>query len=75
METAAGIVGMIFMAVVAPLWLFFHYSTQWRSSKSLSSEDQSTLMEMWKTAETMESRINNIERILDTETPDWRREI
>jgi len=64
--------GILFMVIVAPLLIFFHYVTKWKETKTLTSEDEKILTEMWDSAERIESRIQNIERILDTESPDWR---
>jgi len=64
--------GILFMVVVAPLLIIFHYTTKWKQSKTLTSEDEKILTELWDSAERIENRIQNIERILDTESPDWR---
>lgn len=64
--------GVLFMVVVAPLLIIFHYSTKWKMSKTLSNEDEKILTELWDSAERIESRITNIERILDAESPEWR---
>ncbi len=64
--------GILFMVVVAPLLIIFHYTTKWKQSKTLTSEDEKILTEMWDSAERIENRIRNIERILDAESPDWR---
>lgn len=64
--------GILFMVVVAPLLIIFHYTTKWKQSKTLTSEDEKILTEMWDSAERIEGRIRNIERILDAESPDWR---
>jgi len=64
--------GILFMVVVAPMMIIFHYVTKWKQSKTLTSEDEKILTELWDSAERIEGRIKNIERILDTESPDWR---
>lgn len=66
------LIGILFTVVVAPLLIIFHYSTKWKMSKTLTSEDEKILTELWDSAERIESRITNIERILDTESPEWR---
>lgn len=63
---------VVFLVIVAPIWIIAHYVTRWRSNKSLSSEDERLLAELWATSEKMEQRIRNLERILDTEAPHWR---
>ena len=64
--------GILFMVVVAPLMIIFHYVTKWKQSRTLTSEDEKILTEMWDSAERIERRIQNIERILDAESPEWR---
>ena len=66
------IVGILFMAIVAPIWILLHYVTRWKSTKTITNEDESLLSDLWESAERIESRLNNIERILDVEQPDWR---
>ncbi len=63
---------IIFLAVVAPIWIIAHYVTRWRTAKILTAEDESMLSGLWETAPRLESRINTLERILDAEAPDWR---
>ena len=64
---------IIFLAFVAPIWIIAHYVTRWRTAKTLSNEDQKLLAELWKSADRMDGRLNNVERILDVEAADWRR--
>ncbi len=64
---------ILFLAFVAPIWIIAHYVTRWRTATTLSSEDQKLLAELWKSADRMAGRLNNVERILDVEAPDWRR--
>lgn len=66
------VVGILFMVVVAPVWILLHYITRWKSTKTISNEDETLLVDLWESAEKIEARLNNIERILDTDAPDWR---
>jgi len=54
------VLGIIFLTVVAPLWIIFHYITIWRASRRLSSGDEKALGELWQSARRME------------EAPGWR---
>lgn len=67
------VIGIIIVSVVLPLWVILHYMTKWKMSKGLSSEDEKMLSEVWESTNRMEERINTLERILDIETPDWRK--
>lgn len=66
---------IIFTAVVLPIWIIAHYMTRWRTAKTLSSAEERMLTELWESTAKMESRLNNLERILDAEAPDWREKI
>jgi phage shock protein B len=60
---------ILFVVVVAPIWIIAHYTTRWRMAKSLTPEDEKQFAELWQIAERMEERMGNIERILDAEAP------
>ena len=66
---------ILFLAVVAPIWIIAHYATPCRATKSLSSDEEQLLEELWQSAERMEQRINSLERILDAEVTDWRKKL
>lgn len=66
---------MLFLIFVAPTWIIAHYVVRWRTAKTLSAEDEKMLAELWELAPRMESRINTLERILDAEAPDWRKQV
>jgi phage shock protein B len=63
---------IIFTAVVAPLWLIFHYVTLWKTQRHAGRVDQSTLSDMWGTASKLENRVGALEKLLDAEVPGWR---
>jgi phage shock protein B len=60
---------ILFLTIVAPIWIIAHYVTRWRMAKTLSPEDEKQFGDLWQVAERMEERIHTIERILDREMP------
>jgi phage shock protein B len=58
---------ILFVVVVAPIWIIAHYTTRWRMAKSLTPEDEKQFAELWQIAERMEERMGNVERILDAD--------
>jgi phage shock protein B len=60
---------ILFVVVVAPIWIIAHYTTRWRMAKSLTPEDEKQFAELWQIAERMEERMGNVERILDADAP------
>jgi phage shock protein B len=67
------IIPILFITVCLPLWIIFHYVTKWKTAKGLTAEDEKMLSEVWESANRMEERIVTLERILDIESPGWRR--
>ncbi len=66
---------IIFLAVVAPLWILAHYIIRWRSAKALSSDEETMLSDLWENAAKMENRLHTLEQILDAEAPGWRTKV
>jgi len=63
---------IIFMVIVAPIWLVLHYRSKRQVSQGLSEEEYIQLSDLSETADKMADRIKTLEAILDAETPDWR---
>lgn len=57
--------------VVLP-WIVFHYITKWKSSATLTTEDENLLDELHELARRLDDRMVTIERILAAENPNWR---
>ena len=64
---------VLFMVVVAPIWLVMHYRSKRRGQAALSGEERAELERLTDLADRMGERIETLEAILDAETPDWRR--
>jgi phage shock protein B len=47
---------------------------QWKKMRSLSDDDESLLDDMNSTSKRLEQRVRTIERILDAENPNWRKD-
>ncbi|MEW6981768.1 envelope stress response membrane protein PspB [Colwelliaceae bacterium 6471] len=63
---------IIFMIIVAPIWLILHYRSKRQISQGLTEEEYAQLSELSELADKMADRIKTLEAILDAETPDWR---
>lgn len=63
---------VIFMTIVAPVWIFMHYRSKQRTQGVLSDEERFELETLAAQAERMIDRIDTLEAILDAETPGWR---
>ncbi|MDA9298352.1 envelope stress response membrane protein PspB [Pseudomonadales bacterium] len=63
---------VVFMVVVAPIWIVFHYRSKARGVDGLSAGERGELEDMIDVANKMAARIETLEAILDVETPGWR---
>jgi phage shock protein B len=63
---------IIFMVIVAPIWLVLHYRSKRQVSQGLTEEEFIQLNDLIAKAEKMSGRIETLEAILDTESPEWR---
>jgi phage shock protein B len=66
---------IVFMTVVMPIVIIMHYVTKWKATKGLSNDEQRLLEDLWKDSQSMQSRVNALETILDDEVPDWRKKL
>ncbi len=69
------VLGILFLTIVAPIWIIAHYLTRWRAARRLSGEDERMLGQLWQSARRLETRIEALERVLDAEAPGWRMRI
>ncbi|WP_194089157.1 envelope stress response membrane protein PspB [Vibrio hibernica] len=63
---------VVFMIFVAPLWLILHYRSKRKVSNGLSCEELEQLKQLATRAEAMQARVKTLEKILDSEAPNWR---
>jgi phage shock protein B len=66
------IIAIIFLTLVLPIIVVMHYMTKWKAIKGLSDDEHKMLEDLWKESQGMQSRVNALETILDSEVPDWR---
>ena len=66
---------ILFLTVVAPIWITMHYRSVNRSSRSLNEEDRVAIEEMLATVDKLTDRIITLESILEDDHPGWRQQI
>ncbi|GAD79372.1 envelope stress response membrane protein PspB [Vibrio ezurae] len=62
----------VFLIFVAPLWLILHYRSQRKLNQGLSDSEREQLQQLSSKVVAMKQRIENLEKILDAESPNWR---
>ena len=66
---------IIFMLIVAPIWLVLHYRSKRQVNQGLSDSEYVQLTELSELADKMSDRIKTLESILDAESPEWRKRV
>ncbi len=66
--TAAIIVGMLFIGLP---WLILHHVTKWKTSATLTNDDERMLGDMHDLARRLEDRLDTVERLVAADNPDW----
>lgn len=65
---------VLFMVIVAPIWIVMHYRSVSRSSRSLSDDDRESIDTMLVTVDKLSERIVSLEAIPDADHPNWRQQ-
>ena len=63
---------LLFMVIVAPIWIVMHYRSVNRSSSQLSEEDRRALEDLLVAVDQLAKRVDSLESILEADHPDWR---
>ena len=63
---------VVFMVIVAPIWIVLHYRAKARTGDGLSAGEWAELEDMIDVANKMAARVETLEAILDVESPGWR---
>ena len=63
------VVGMLFIGLP---WLILHHVTKWKTSATLTREDENLLDELHDTARRLDDRLDSIERIITVDNPNWK---
>ena len=66
---------ILFLVIVAPMWITMHYRSVSRSSRSLNQEDRESIEQMLETVDQLTDRIGTLESILEVDHPDWRQQV
>ena len=73
MEEIIVVPTVLFLVVVAPIWIVMHYRSKRHAQTALTDDEQVELQRLAESAANMRERIETLESILDAETPEWRR--
>lgn len=59
-----GLVAIVSLFVILP-WMILHYISKSRNARNLTEDDERMLEDLWRSARTMERRIETLERLIE----------
>ena len=65
----------VFAAVaffIALPWIVLHYVTKWKTSASITTDDEALLEELYNLAKRLDDRMDTVERLVATDNPDFK---
>jgi len=65
---------VLFLTVLGPIIVIFHFITKWRQTREISGDDERMFEELWDLSQRLEERLETLERILDDEPLSRRKE-
>jgi phage shock protein B len=66
---------IVFLVLVAPLWITMHYRSVNRAARGLTREDRESVEHMLVTVDKLTDRIEALEAILDADHRAWRHQV
>ena len=71
MDYVVGALAIIAIFIGLP-WIIFHYITKWKTAATLTNEDENLLEDLYQMARRLDDRMDNVERIIRADNPEWR---
>ena len=68
MEEVLAIVA-IFIALP---WIILHYITKWKTSATITNDDEALLEELYSLAKRLDERMDTVERLVASDNPDFK---
>ncbi len=53
-------------------WIIFHYITKWKTSATITQDDEVLLEELYNLAKRLDERMDTVERLVASDNPDFR---
>ncbi len=60
------VVGMLFLGLP---WMILHYVTKWKTSATITTDDEVLLEELYNLAKRLDERMDTVERLVATDDP------
>ena len=63
------VVAILFIALP---WIILHYITRWKTSATITTDDEALLEELYNLAKRLDTRMDTVERLVASDNPDFR---
>ena len=73
MSGLATLTVVLFLTIVAPLFIVLHFVTKWKQGREISGDDEQMLEDLYLLSQRLDERLDTLERILDDDTTEWRK--
>lgn len=57
---------------IALPWMILHYITKWKTSATITTDDEVLLEELYSLAKRLDERMDTVERLVAADNPDFR---
>ena len=57
---------------IALPWIVLHYITKWKTSATITTDDEALLEELYNLAKRLDERMDTVERLVASDNPDFR---
>ena len=58
--------------LIALPWIVLHYVTKWKTSASITTDDEALLEELYNLAKRLDERMDTVERLVASDNPEFR---
>ena len=59
------------MVLIGLPWLILHYVTKWKTSATITTDDEVLLDELYQLARRLDDRMDTVERLVASDNPDF----
>lgn len=57
---------------IALPWIILHYITKWKTSATITTDDEALLEELYNLAKRLDDRMDTVERLVASDNPEFR---
>ena len=57
---------------IALPWIVLHYITKWKTSATITTDDEALLEELYNLAKRLDDRMDTVERLVASDNPDFK---